>query len=273
MALSFIPAWLAATLLVVGVLGLLFKNRLSMMIARVNPLFPAQTTLMVFAVLGILAGGFGVITAAVSGFSVASIGGGDKDAGNLPVSAQMLERCEYASGISNATAAFTARADPSDPRSVFIDLDRDIWDYANNNTAQGEINVTYTCTRSGSTQEAESYLIVLKGTEFKNETGGTEANVYNILETGSTPSTIWTGKYQQTIYAKDGNYATSSDTREHVYLGFGAGEKTATLTIWGEVSETGTGALNNYTQKDVTISQRVNGADSELGRIKVLIVP
>lgn len=191
------------------------------------------------------------------------------------VSSQKIERCEFGSAITNATAAFTARADPASVNRVYIDVDTNIWDYSNNNTAQGEINASFTCYRAGSTQEAENYLIVLKGDEFRNETGGTEANIYNILESGTSPSSTWAGAYQKTIYAKSGNYATSSDSREFVYLSFAAGAQSATLSVWGEVSETGFGALNNYSAKTVHISQRDKDskADSELAQVVVLRVP
>jgi hypothetical protein len=72
MFLDFIPTWIWGIILVLGILGLLFKNKLSNMLGGVGSVvgLNRQTTLMVFVVLAIVAGGFGFITSMISGFGI-----------------------------------------------------------------------------------------------------------------------------------------------------------------------------------------------------------
>ncbi len=270
MVFNFIPSWLAVGLLVVGILGLVFRSSIAMTIAKINPLFPAKTTLIVFAIVGILAGGFGVLmnfgTGLIDGGSIASISGPSG-----VVSATMLSECYYASG-TGLTGNTTIRADPNSQKVVYLDVDGTEY-ITYSATAGNNINVTFTCVREGDVDKAGAVQIVVKGDEFRAETSTTDSSTYNIVETSSTPSTIWNGKYRQTLYIAEGSYAGTSDSREYGYLTFAEGEKQLTLGIFGEVDETSLTKLNNYTQKSVNVYQRVGGSDSLLGTIVINKLP
>ncbi|GAI62824.1 unnamed protein product, partial [marine sediment metagenome] len=54
------PMW-AGILLIVGVLGLVFRAPIARQIAQVIPLFPTEVVLVIFSIIGIIAGGFGWI--------------------------------------------------------------------------------------------------------------------------------------------------------------------------------------------------------------------
>ena len=86
-------------------------------------------------------------------------------------------------------------------------------------------------------------------------------------------ATVWAGKYKQTLYGKDGGYASTTDTQEYVFLNFAAGEKTSTLGIYGEPNNASIAALNDYSQKTVHVYQRVGGTDVELGQIIINPTP
>lgn len=272
MVLEFIPSWLSATLLVLGILGLVFRSKFAMMIAKVNPLFPAKQTLIVFAIVGILAGGFGVLMGFGQGLmgnvDVASITGQAEEG---VVSATMLSECYYASAVG-LTGNTTIRADPNSNKVVYLDVDGTEY-ITYSATAGNNINATFTCIRTGNVEEAGDVKIVVKGDEFKAETSTTDSSTYNIVETSSSPSSIWSGKYKQTLYVGDGAYAKTTDGQEYGYLSFSAGERQLTLGILGEVDATSLTKLNNYTQKSVNVYQRVDGSDSLLGTIVINKLP
>lgn len=99
------PTW-SAVLLIIGVLGLVFRNQLANKIAKVNPFFPAQTTLMIFIVLALVTGGIGGVTNlfnSVTG-SVASIGSSDDGVVALEgVNAYGTLSVKIADGYGNST--------------------------------------------------------------------------------------------------------------------------------------------------------------------------
>lgn len=212
-------------------------------------------------------GGFSELGASISqwGKSEAKVG---------VVSAAALERCYYTSG-TGLTGNTTIRADPNGDKNVYLDIDGT--EYITYSAVAGNnLNVTFTCVRAGSAQEAESYLIVVKGDKFGSEVSTSSTSLYNILETSST-KTNWFNDFKQTIYVAGDTtaptYATTSDTQEFGYLNFAAGAKTATLGVLGEIDATSLAALNNYTTKEVRIYQRVEGVDTELGKVIINKLP
>lgn len=270
--LNFIPSWLAITFLVVGIFGLLFRSNIAMMIAKAFPIFPARTTLLIFAIIGIVAGAIPLLinfgTGLMGNVDIASVTG-QAPAG--VVSATMLSDCFYASG-TGLTGNTTIRADPNSQKVVFLDVDGTEY-ITYSATAGNNLNVTFTCIRTGDTDKAGAVQIVVKGDEFRAETSTTDSSIYNIVETSSTPSSIWAGKYRQTLYVGDGAYAKTSDTQEYGYLTFAEGEKQLTLGVFGEVDATSLTKLNNYTMKSVNVYQRVDGSDSLLGTIVINKLP
>jgi len=76
MPLGFIPPIVAAVLLIVGVLGVVFRSPIATAIAKINPLFPAKITLMILLIVGIVAGGIGGLALMWAGVSaqIAGIG-------------------------------------------------------------------------------------------------------------------------------------------------------------------------------------------------------
>lgn len=55
--MGFITPIIAGVLLIIGVLGIVFKNRFALMIAKINPLFPAKMTLSVITIVALVSGG------------------------------------------------------------------------------------------------------------------------------------------------------------------------------------------------------------------------
>lgn len=273
MVLEFIPNWLAVTFLVLGIAGLVFRSRFAMMIAKINPLFNAKTTLVALGIIGILAGGLPLLTGFFGGImgnvDVASITGTEQ--AGVVASSIMLSDCFYASG-TGLTGNTTIRADPNSNKIVFLDVDGT--EYITYSAIAGNnVNVTFTCVRTGDVEEAGDVQIVVKGDEFKAETSTTDSSTYNIVETSSSPSSIWAGKYKQTLYVGDGAYGKTTDSQEYGYLSFAAGERQLTLGVLGEVDATSLTKLNNYTQKSVGVYQRVDGSDSLLGTIVINKLP
>jgi len=58
-----------AIFLVIGIAGLVLKVKFAQQIARINPIFPVNTTLLILCVLGIFFGGIAMIVGVVSGIA------------------------------------------------------------------------------------------------------------------------------------------------------------------------------------------------------------
>jgi hypothetical protein len=103
MVLNFIPATIGAVLLALGVLGIFMNNKLSNTVGSVGKVvgLKKQTTFITFIVIGLLVGGFGVISGLVGniGIGTASITGQDAVAG-ATFGTMTLKLTD---GISNAT--------------------------------------------------------------------------------------------------------------------------------------------------------------------------
>lgn len=264
--LEFISGAVAFILLLLGVLGFLSKRVRAMLSVPGKFVGGAQVLSIILIAIGIIAGGFVYAQGLWSTSTASVISPSGEVAG---VSALSLAKCDYSSG-TGVTGNQTVRADPNSNNKVYLDIARSASGFGGASVTNAlYANVTFTCTREGAVDKAGSVLVVVKGDEFRSETSTTDSALYNILTTSSNPSSVWTGKYRQTVYAESGGVATSSDTQEYVYLTFAEGVKQATLGIFGTIDDTSFGNLNNYTIKDITISQRVGGSDSYLGTIAV----
>ena len=101
--LGFITPMIAGVLLIIGILGLVFKNKLAIAIAKANPLFPAQTTLMVIIVLAFIGGGIAGIGAIWSSITTAVITAPVVPEAVEGVSAYGTITVTMHDGLSNAT--------------------------------------------------------------------------------------------------------------------------------------------------------------------------
>lgn len=268
--LSFIPPLWAGILLIVGVLGLVFRMPLATQIAKVFPVFPAQIVLVIFSIIGIMAGGFGwiqgIARGLTSGNGLASFTGQDI----APLEQEVIiESCVYKTGVG-LTGNVTLRSDTSSTNNIYVDIDASDWLLEANAKAPAEVNVSFTCRRAGSTQEDGASQIVVKANSYISETDTSSANSYNIIQTTSTPSDIWSGRYVQTLYVEDDAQAGSSSTKEETYLTFSEGDKELDLYVMAEMDQTSFENLNNYSTKKLFIYQRFDdGSDNQLGTITI----
>lgn len=267
-----IPAWLAIAGFSIGVLGLVFKNALAKKIAGAFPLVNANLALMILLVVGFIGGGAGLIWGSVSGFA----GGLDLNTASVAadsaegVLATSLTECVYRSG-TGLTGNQTIRTDPSASNRIFIDIDGTEYDTY---LAAGNINVTWSCTRSGATDKAASVRAVATGETFRAETSTTDSALYAIATQNASSSSVFSGKYKQTVYLNSGSQATASSSQESEFVAFAEGAKKELLGSFVTVDRTGFQKLNNYTQKTVTISQRTeSGQDSPVAYIVVNKIP
>lgn len=265
---EFISAGIGAVLLAIGILAFIFPKVKG--VIKILPVFNWQIWAVLFIGVGLLTGGIGVYQGylgtamAVTGVAVSEVPPVSEDIG--------ISHCVYSAGTS-FTGNITVRQDTTANNVVYLDVDASEWDTGNHNTA-GDINVNFTCYREGATSEDGASLMIVKGEEFRSETSTSDTNTYNVLETSTRQSQIISGQgYTQTIYLADNEQASTSSTKEFEYLTFGEGEKALTLSLYGEIDETNFGYLNDYTMKDVTVYNRLNGADKVVARIVINKLP
>lgn len=269
--LDFIPPLWAGILLILGVLGFLFRNRLSNMVAGRLPFFPAKTWLMVFIIVGLLAGGIGWIGSAWGDLTgnVASIGiGADGQEG---VMGDVAVDCLYSACLTQ-TSNITCRQDPNSNNKVYLDVDENAWLGATDTGTADEIHVNFTCSRAGGISEDGKAHIVVKGQKFTSEVSTTDTATYTIIDTSARPSAVFSGDYEQDIHVGEGTTSTA-DTEEEVYLTFSEGENDLNLMLLGDLDRTAMMTQNNYTQRDIVIYQRINGQDTPLAYVTVNHIP
>ncbi len=191
----------------------------------------------------------------------------------IPSASPTLERCVYSSGTS-ITGNATLRTDTAVTNNVYVDIDESAWLLDSNGQAPAEVNLSFTCTRAGSTAKSGAVKIVAKSNPYISETDTSSASSYNIIQTGSTPSEIWSGRYVQTLYVEDDAQATTSSTKEETYLTFSEGEKELDVYVMAEIDATSFENLNNYTTKAITLyERRESGSDKQLGTITIQKIP
>lgn len=221
---------------------------------------------VLIGLVGFAAGGGTYLLGMVNTASISSADAQQLDSQTL----SMLDYCTYTAGTSSATGV-TIRTDPNSQNRVFLDVDETAW----NATFQlnNEANLTFSCVRSGNVDKAATVEVIANAAKFFAETTVSDSTEYSIVERSTVPSIVWNGEATKTIYLEDGAYATASSTKEKTFLEYAEGAKTVSLGVRVEVDATGYSKLNNYTQKDVTIFQRVSGSDKVLGYVTVNKVP
>lgn len=262
---QYISAGIGAVLLIIGLLMLLSARvRNILKIKIIDP----KLLGIGLVIIGLATGGIAVLLGYLSP-AVASV----TNVANPQVEATtetVLSYCDYSAGSSSATGV-TVRTDPNSNNRIYLDVDESSWN--STNADSNEFNITFNCARSENIQEDGVSEIVVKGAEFKSETSTTDSSTYNVLVTSSTPSTVWSGKYIQTVYVGDNAYATTSNPKERNFLTFAEGEKVLTLGIKGELDRTSYLTLNNYTTKDMTIYERSASGDKAIAYVTVNKVP
>ena len=123
--LGFIPAWIWGVILVLGVLGLVFRNKLSDMLGGVGSVVGLKktTTLLVLVILAIFMGGVGVVTNFWSGLKPASITTANGQAVSLSDVGEMTLKIH--DGLVNASTTDDT-VDSSDKFMTFYAPDADI---------------------------------------------------------------------------------------------------------------------------------------------------
>jgi len=264
---EWITGIVAGMFLLVGILAF-FSAKVRSVISMV-PFFKPKMWAIILIGVGLMFGGFAYWQTTVSNVS-GNIGTATIGAGSVAgVTSTVLDKCVYTTSTDDENSNITLRADPNSNNVVYLDADEDIVGADGQTT--GDISLNFTCTRAGNIQEDGAVHLVVKGDQFRSETDTTSSNVYNILSTTATPSSVWSGDYKQTVYMKESAAATTSSDQEEVYLTFSEGEKSLSVGIFGEVDGTSFGALNNYTTKNVYIYERNDDTGSETLRGTIII--
>lgn len=265
-----VPIWLGILLFVVGLSGVLF-TRVRSGVNGISPFKFGNPMVLpiILLIVGFLVGGAGATwdmlqpaTAVITGDATQNL-----DA----VSAQtMLQYCTYSAGVATSTGA-SIRTDPYSQNRVFVDLDESAWNVTN--AAGNEANISFTCKRTGGVDKAGAVYVVADGNKFFSENSVSDSTEYDILERTTSPSIVWNSKPTQTVYLADGAYASTSSNKEQVTLTFAEGVAERSLGVRLEADFTAYGELNNYTQKDVNLYQRVGNSDTKIATVTFNKIP
>ena len=220
--LSFIPIWLGVGLAVLGLGGLFFKNKISDALGIVGkPLgLKVTTTLMILGIVGIIVGGAS-ITGFVGGLLTPDVTATFRGIEMIPLEGTDLECTLTTKSLTSALgdANATWRSDPSDNQHYYVDVINATGILANG------INGTLTCLRPAShVGEDGAVECWVKGEEFRSETSTTDANIYNLLLTGTSASRIEGETWAYTSYLNDGAVATPSSSVEKTIIAFAESE-------------------------------------------------
>lgn len=265
-----IPVWLPAILLVLGVVGLVFKNQFSNMLGKVGSPFglKVNTTLIILSVVAIALGGFTTISSfASNGFHLGTASLSESsnvaDAG-VATSADIT--CRYVSAPQETaplTQNITFRSDPKDLTNYYADVKFD--------NGASSINGTLFCesARPNIRQGVKSTCYV-KSDTFRSETSTTDSNVYDILASSTVASVVPGKTWQETAYIADSGTtntgATTSSALEKTDLVFAQDETQQYIGFYVTLPGTTVfGYLNNQTAQGVHII--CNG--KEVGKLTV----
>lgn len=260
-----IPIVVWGVVLIVAILGLVFRNRLALAIARIFPFFNARTTLLLLGILAVVLGGFGVIMGWITGITGTLGVAGITPVAELP--AGNMDYCIYSSASTQLLASenISVVQDPNTVNTVFF--------YAEESLATGEddIWINFTCFRAGDIYEDTSVKVTAEGDTFRSEISTTDISEYRIIETSARPSAVFSGEYEQKIYLDESAEATTSDSKEKLDVTYSEGEKSRDVCIFTTIDRTSFAKLSNYTTKYITL--RSDGNGKEVGYIGISKLP
>jgi len=226
--LSFIPPLWAGIVLIIAVLGLVFRNKLATAIAKINPLLPAKQTLMVIGVVGILAGGIGWIVSTAQDLAGGLTGGTASIIGQRTTAVQKSSlSCRFVDSVAGETEASTAN-------STDATYSEDSYDeahytaYLENRTdtsmATGVILANLTCDRDGNYDMEEAFDCWVESDSFRSDVSTSDTNTYYIIETTNKDSYVDGFPHRQTAQINDNAGATSSSSTERKMIVFADGD-------------------------------------------------
>jgi len=227
MALDFIPLWLAGVFLLVGILGVFFKNSIARKFAVIgSPLgLKVETTLYVLGIVGFVAGGLAFVMAIPGMFlGTASVLGGD-DA--VSIEGAMLD-CKFSTlslDDGNWNSTRTLSSTNNRHYTVFIQ----------NETSSGDrsINGTLDCdSERADIRQGVSASCHIESDSFKSFTSTTDSNTYYISATDTTQSEVDGHTWRQTAYIQDNAVATTSSDQEETKLVFAQDEASQDLGFY-----------------------------------------
>lgn len=225
MVLDFIPPMWAGIMLIVGVLGLVFRNKLAVSIAKINPVFPAKTTLMIVGIVGIIAGGIGWITSTTSGLTDSLGTASITQVEAVPLHGTDITCIHTTRSLSSSEGNLNAsfQDDPADRSHYSVSIKNDTG--GTPEIYDDGINGTLTCSRPASHVGEDGAIgCWVVGEEFRSEISTTDSNTYNVLATSTTKSLIPGVNWATTSYLSDNAVATTASSQEKTILTFAEAE-------------------------------------------------
>lgn len=257
-------------LILMSILALFFRSRLARSFYAMIPVGNMQTKVIVGAVVGLLIGGIAFFPA-IWGWGTGFIQTGAIEGITQPkviTEAPSLSCVYKAGGVTTANENITFRQDNTDAQVVYVDVEDGGIPSAS--AVTGDIVVNITCERSGSTVEGYNALITATSKSFLSENQPTLATRYNIAVLDTHDSTVFNGQGRLQIYVNDdGGVASTTSKQEKDYITYGDNEISNDVGITVELDTTSFGELQNYSTKDVSVYNRVNGVDIPVFTIKV----
>jgi hypothetical protein len=266
--LGFISATTGAILLAIGILALLsarVRGFLSMI-----PFGNARLWAIIFIAVGLLTGGFGVIKSLPSQFSgqVASIG----SIGTGAVTETELINCIYTAGSAVNSTAITIAQKTGSSVDIIVTIDNSSLLAADGSLAVATddlVNLTWSCDRSGGIGDDASVQVLVKGATFKNELSTSDSAIYNILETSTTPSRVFSDRYTQKAYIGDNAYATSASPKDAGYVTFTESEVTQTVGVLADLDSNSFKKLALNSATNYQVLQKVNGQEKVIAVVTI----
>lgn len=267
--LEIIPIWLAVTMTLLGVTGLIFRNKLSNMVAQVgSPLgLKVKTTLMILAIIGIVAGG----GSAIVGYATGVMG----TASILPQAQQATDMsnldCRIAT-VAGMTASTTGNSTDASYSADTVD-ETHYTAYLRNVTAMGSGTITanLSCERDGNFDKEEAFECWIEGDSFKSDVSTSDMNSYFIIATSNQQSYVEGFPYRQTAYINDNAQATSSTSQERKMIVFSDGDAEQTIsTLITLPGDTALNYLKSDTEGGATPSFRVKCNGEQVGYVTIV---
>jgi len=241
MVFNFATYW-PALLLLLGVVGLVFKNKITDSLASVGTIFglKKQYVLVGFAVAGIIFGGFALVMTMFSG--TASI----VTDSNIATTQSALISCAFASAPTEAVpgtdnVTFNANTKDLSKNDAQVQFDN------GGKSINGSLRCESNRADISKGAQADCYLV---SDSYRSETSTTDSNVYYWLSTSTSASKVPGLAWAQTAYLADEGStnigASTSDSVERTKLVFAQDEAVQYLGYYITIADaTSFGYLNN----------------------------